>query len=105
MSFLKKYSGVLIITALFLSYSSNCYSQKSNNSNTDEMQIVHNDKTGIVLDVVKKNKKQYQIRVEDKITGHIYSSIPTKIKAKQGDEVMYTELCHSTCRIERKCKK
>ncbi|PCH68222.1 MAG: hypothetical protein COC01_04265 [Bacteroidetes bacterium] len=94
---------VIIIATCFIT--SEAYCQNNKNGEESNKGIVHNDKTGIVLDVVKKNNKQYQLKVKDKITGYIYSSIPTKIKAKQGDEVMYTELCHGTCRIKKKCKK
>jgi len=68
------------------------------------MGIVHNDKTGIVLDVVEQNKKKNVLTIKDQTTGHIYKSIPTKVRVQPGEMVIYKALCHCTCKIERACK-
>ncbi|PCH68223.1 MAG: hypothetical protein COC01_04270 [Bacteroidetes bacterium] len=83
---------------------STVYAQKNYNSaKNEDMQIVHNDKTGIVLNVVEQNKNQRLMTIQDQKTGDIYKSISTRINAAQGTRVIFRPLCHCTCRVEAVC--
>ena len=103
---LKLINIVLAVIATTCMVTSTVYSQKNYNSKINEDKgIVHNDQTGIVLNVVEKyNNVERKVQVQDNSSGKRYMSIPTRIKLSPGDRVIYRVLNHNICRIERACK-
>ena len=96
------YFGSIIILFIIL-FSLNVSGQIVHNDKADPS-IVHNDKTGIVLEIIVMKQDQNILKVQDTETGHIYQSKPTKVLPNKGDSVIFREMCHCTCVVMRSCK-
>ena len=89
-----------VLFVFLLIFALNTSAQTTNNGQADDHTIVHNDQTGIVMEVIAKNKNQNILKIQDKETGRISHSTPTHMQASSGDKVIYRPMCHCTCTIK-----
>ncbi|PCH68221.1 MAG: hypothetical protein COC01_04260 [Bacteroidetes bacterium] len=67
----------------------------------DNLDIVHNDKTGIVIDVLKSTNYLKIVLVQDTESGDNLVSLPTQLTVTQGNQVLYNELSNK-CKYDKR---
>lgn len=94
-----KYIASMIIVIVWLLFSiaetSYCQNTKADKDMNNDKGIVHNDKTGIVIDILDNSNQAKTVRVSDVHTGEKLVSIPTKLSIIAGSHVVYRKLSGS----------
>ena len=84
---------ILIVWLLFsIAETSYCQNSKGTAGSNNGKGIVHNDKTGIVIDIIDNGIDGKSARVSDTYSAEVLLSIPTKFVIISGSKVTYRKL-------------
>ncbi|MBL4654713.1 MAG: hypothetical protein JKY33_02700 [Bacteroidia bacterium] len=82
----------IIIATCLITNAAYCQNSNKGNSNDKDKGIVHNDQTGIVIDIIKKDESTKTALVKDSKSGKNLISIPTHLAVEKGKQVVYRKL-------------